>query len=55
MPAPRLAGAVLCAVASLLLLLSSAYLFMGEAAGWGAGLLLLAGLGLLLTAVRSLK
>lgn len=51
-PTLRLAGAVLCVAASLLLLLSSVYLFARE----GRGLpLLLVGVGLLLAAVKSLR
>ncbi|HEY0172500.1 MAG TPA: hypothetical protein VGB98_15870 [Pyrinomonadaceae bacterium] len=50
---PRLAGAVLCAAASLLLLACSAHLFAGEAGGWGAGLLLVAGVGLLAASLKS--
>lgn len=53
--APRLAGAILCSVAALLLLLSSAFLYAFEAGGWGPGLLLLTGLGLLLAALKSFK
>jgi hypothetical protein len=55
-PAPRLAGAGLCAASSLLLLISSLYLFAREGGGWGAaGLLLLVGLGLMLAAVKSFR
>jgi hypothetical protein len=50
---PRFAGAVLCAAASLLVMLCSVRLFADEGFGVGAGLLLLAGLGLLMAAVRS--
>jgi membrane-bound ClpP family serine protease len=52
-PTPRLIGAGLCASASLLLLLNSFYLFARDGHGWGAVLLLLVGLGLLLAAVKS--
>jgi hypothetical protein len=55
MPAPRLAGAVLCAAASLMLLLSSVHLYAGEAGVWGAGLLFLIGLWLLWVAVGSFR
>jgi hypothetical protein len=55
MPAPRLAGAVLCAAASFMLMLSSVRLYAGEAGFWGAGLLLLIGLWLLWVAVRTLR
>ncbi|HEX8285013.1 MAG TPA: hypothetical protein VF588_16750 [Pyrinomonadaceae bacterium] len=55
MSVPRLAGAVLCAAASLLLLVSSAQMFAGEAAGWGAGLLLVAGVGLFVAALKSVR
>ena len=51
---PRFAGAVLCAAASFLLMLCSVRLFADEGFGPGAGLLLLAGLGLLMAAVKSL-
>lgn len=54
-PGPRLAGAVLCAVASFMLLLSSVRLYAGEAGGWWAALLLVIGLWLLWVAVRSLR
>jgi hypothetical protein len=53
-PTPRFAGAVLCAAASLLLMLCSVRLFADEGFGLGAGLLLLAGCGLLMAAVKSL-
>jgi hypothetical protein len=51
----RLAGAVLCATASLLLLGGSLYMFTGEGTSLGAVLLLLVGLGLLAAAVKSFK
>jgi hypothetical protein len=51
---PRLAGGVLCAAASVLLLLCSAYLLRGDAGGAGALPVLLVGLGLLVAAVKSL-
>jgi hypothetical protein len=51
---PRLAGGVLCAIASILLLLSSVYMSAGNAEGGGAALILLVGLGLLLAALQSL-
>lgn len=54
-PGPRLAGAVLCGAASLLLLICSVQLFVGESGGWGAGLLLVAGVGLLLAALKSVR
>ncbi|MET0626052.1 MAG: hypothetical protein ABW250_24170 [Pyrinomonadaceae bacterium] len=50
---PRVAGAVLCGAASLLLLVCSVHLFTGEAGGWGAGVLFVAGLGLMLAALKS--
>ena len=53
--APRMAGAILCAAASFMLLLSAVGLYAGEAGVWGAGLLLLIGLCLLWVAVRSLR
>lgn len=43
----------MCAAASLLLLACSAHLFAGEAGGWGAGLLLVAGVGLLAASLKS--
>lgn len=52
-PMPRFAGAVLCAAASLLLLLCSVRLFADEGFGLSAGLLLLAGFGLLMAAMKS--
>jgi hypothetical protein len=52
---PRLAGAVLCGVAALLLLLCSFHMFAGGAGGWGPGLLLLVGAGLGLAAVKSVR
>lgn len=55
-PKPRLAGAVLCGVAALLLLLCSLHLFAGGAGGRGPGmLLLLFGAGLALAAVKSVR
>src|SRR5215204_2485417 len=51
-PMPRLAGAVLCAAASLMLMLCSVGLFADGGLGWSAGLLLLAGVGLLAAAVN---
>lgn len=45
----------MCAAASLLLLICSVRLFAGEASGWAAGMLLVAGLGLLLAAVKSIR
>ena len=52
-PMPRFAGAVLCAAASLLLMLCSVRLFADEGFGLGTGLLLLTGLGLLMAAAKS--
>ena len=53
---PRLAGAVLCGVAAVLLLLCSFHMFVGEAGGRGPGLLLLVvGAGLALAAVKSFR
>jgi hypothetical protein len=53
---PRLAGAVLCGVAALLLLLCSLHMFAGGAGGRGSGLLLLlVGAGLGLAAVKSVR
>lgn len=49
-PTPRLAGAVLCAAASFLLMLCSVLLFADEGLGLSAGLLLIVGLGLLMAA-----
>lgn len=43
----------MCGAASVLLLVCSVHLFAGEAGGWGAGLLLVAGLGLMLAALKS--
>lgn len=51
----RVAGAVLCAAASVLLVAGSFYLFAGEGTSPGAVLLLLVGLGLLAAAVRSFR
>jgi hypothetical protein len=51
----RLAGAVLCGVAALLLLLCSCHMFAGGVSGWGSGLLLLIGAGLGLAAVKSVR
>jgi hypothetical protein len=48
-------GAILCGVASLLLFVSAARLFAGEAGGWGAGVLFVVGLFLLLAALKSLR
>ena len=48
-------GAVLCGVASFLVLLSSVRFYAGEAGGWWAGLLLVIGLWLLRVAVKSLR
>jgi hypothetical protein len=45
----------LCGAASLLLLVCSVHLFTGEAGGWGAGLVLFAGVGLLLAALESVR
>jgi hypothetical protein len=45
----------LSAVASVLLMLCSARLLTDGGSGWGAGLLLLAGLGLLAAAVKSFR
>ncbi|MDT5272352.1 MAG: hypothetical protein QOH49_4538 [Acidobacteriota bacterium] len=50
----RLAGAVLCGVAALLLLLCSFHMFAGGVSGWGPGLLLIVGAGLGLAAVKSI-
>ena len=50
-----MAGGILCAAASLMLLLSAVRLFAGEAGGWGGGLVLLVSLGLLLAALKSLR
>jgi hypothetical protein len=55
LPTPRRAGAILCAVASLLLTLCSVRLFMDDGSGWSAGFLLLAGVGLLAAAVKSFR
>jgi hypothetical protein len=52
-PAPRAVGTWLCATASLLLLVCSAYLFAVEGRGWGGGMLLAVGLGLMLAALKS--
>lgn len=52
---PRLAGAVLCGAASLLLMVCSVHLFAGEAGGWGAGVLLVAAVGLMLAALKSVR
>lgn len=52
---PRLAGAVLCGAASLLLMVCSVHLFMGESGGWGAGLLFVAGVGLMSAAWKSVR
>ncbi len=52
---PRVAGAVLCGAASVLLLVCSVHLFAGEAGGWGAGMLLVAGLGLMSAALKSVR
>jgi len=49
--APRLFGAVLCAAASLLLLVSSLHLYVDGRGGGAAALLLFVGLGL--AAVKS--
>ena len=49
-----MAGAILCAAASLLLLLCALHLFAGGG-GLGAGLPSLAGVGLLLAAVKSFR
>lgn len=54
-PMPRLAGAVLCAAASFLLMLCSVHLFADVGFGLSAGLLLLAGVGLLAAAVKTLR
>ena len=43
----------MCAAASLLLLVCSVHLFAGEGVVWGAGLLLVAGVGLLAASVKS--
>jgi hypothetical protein len=53
--APRLAGAILCAAASLLLTLCALYMYAGEGVGWGAGLPLVAGVGLLPAALKSYR
>jgi hypothetical protein len=53
--APRLFGAVLCAAASVLLLLSSLYLYAAGRDGGAVVPLLLFGLGLLLAALRSFR
>lgn len=45
----------MCGAASLLMLVCSVHLFAGEAGGWGAGLLLVAGVGLLLAALKSVR
>jgi hypothetical protein len=54
-PGPRLAGAALCAASSLLLLVCSVQLYAGGAGGWGVGVLLVAGVGLLLAALKSAR
>lgn len=43
----------MCGAASLLLLACSVHLYAGEAGGWGAGLLLASGVGLMLAALKS--
>jgi hypothetical protein len=53
MSAPRAVGTLLCATASLLLLVCSVYLFAEEGHGWGGVLLMAVGLGLLLAALKS--
>ena len=45
----------MCAAASLMLMLCSVGLFADGGLGWSAGLLLLAGVGLLAAAVKSLR
>lgn len=52
---PRLAGAVLCGVAALLVLLCSLHMFAGRVNGWSPGLLLLVGALLALAAVKSAR
>ena len=52
-PAPRLFGAVLCAAASLLTLVSALYLFAAGGGGRAALPLLIVGLGLGLAAIRT--
>lgn len=53
-PTPRRAGAILCAAASLLVLLSSLYLFAAKGVGGAVVLLFIVGLGLLAAAVKSI-
>lgn len=45
----------MCAAASLLLLACSVQLYAGGAGSWGAGMLLVAGVGLLAAAVKSVR
>jgi hypothetical protein len=55
-PKPRLAAAVLCGAAALLVLLCSLYMFASRAGGRSPGLLLLlVGLGLGLAAAKAVR
>ena len=45
----------MCAAASLLLLACSVQLFVGGAGSWGAGVLLVAGVGLMAAALKSFR